>query len=362
MTVNFDLHSTKDNFKKYAHVKSKLIVDTCSDLKPQVSIMIPTFKRPHLIKESIDSAVGQKTDVTFEVVIVDNDADDEFSEELKKLISSYEMSNIRYFTNEENIGMFGNWNRCIELARSEYLTILNDDDLLSVLWACETYPYASGRPLVKVACTSFRNRKEICLNEKNNIQGDFLDEIEPATLFFGNSNPGSLGLIMNRACCIEIGGYDEEQYPISDYYFFVKYLIKFGGVKVNKPFAFYRIEDNESLKIETLKGFVHNEYLFRNQALSLEFSSNYLTRLLLYPLAKLVTIQSAVHYKNHNSSFMPEETLNEVGIRYHRRLFQLYILFFRDAVAFFYLFFIMKLKNKGGYIRLIKKIKNRFSF
>ena len=41
------------------------------------------------------------------------------------------IKNIRLIRNQKNIGMFGNWNKCIKEAKGTYVTILNDDDLLN---------------------------------------------------------------------------------------------------------------------------------------------------------------------------------------------------------------------------------------
>ena len=41
---------------------------------------------------------------------------------------------MKYYKNEKNIGMYGNWNRCIELSNGEYLTILNDDKASPLNW------------------------------------------------------------------------------------------------------------------------------------------------------------------------------------------------------------------------------------
>ena len=39
-----------------------------------------------------------------------------------------------YMKNEENIGMFGNWNRALEVTRTKYVVLLHDDD-----WLTENY-------------------------------------------------------------------------------------------------------------------------------------------------------------------------------------------------------------------------------
>ena len=239
MSVKFDLNTIKNNFKKYENINSELVLDFCKDVKPMVSIMIPTFKRPHLVKETIDSAVNQKTDIKFEVVIIDNDAGKEFELEMLELVNSYNNCNVRYFRNKENIGMFGNWNRCIELARGERLTILNDDDLLASKWLDYVYPKTNGCELIKVSHIIFEDIKKIDVNYLD-VAKDKVERLSVKSLFTGNINFGSLGLLLNREACISIGGFNEGLYPTCDYDFILRYVHRFGGVSCKNELTYYR--------------------------------------------------------------------------------------------------------------------------
>ena len=64
------------------------------------------------------------------MVIVDNDPDADI-EKIKQFLGDKKHI-YRYFRNEKNIGMVGNWNRCIELALSENIVFLHSDDVMSI--------------------------------------------------------------------------------------------------------------------------------------------------------------------------------------------------------------------------------------
>jgi len=120
----------KDSFSQHCDVESNLIYDGCKDLKPEITVAIPTFRRPDLLRESVKSALTQETSVVYEVIVVDNEQDGNWSELVDEVLAEFMPANLRLFRNSKNIGMFGNWNRCISLARGKWVTILNDDDLL----------------------------------------------------------------------------------------------------------------------------------------------------------------------------------------------------------------------------------------
>ena len=70
----------------------------------------------------------QKTNIPFNILIVDNDP--QRNCETEELIDSFNNQNISYYKNSENIGATGNWNKLFELADTEFVTMLHDDDLL----------------------------------------------------------------------------------------------------------------------------------------------------------------------------------------------------------------------------------------
>lgn len=99
-----------------------------STAQPKVSICIPTYNYGQFIAETIESVMAQ-TYTDYELVVVDNCS----SDDTRSIVSSYSAKDvrIRYFCNESNLGMVGNWNRCLNYARGEYIKILCADDLLA---------------------------------------------------------------------------------------------------------------------------------------------------------------------------------------------------------------------------------------
>ncbi len=93
--------------------------------EPLVSICIPTYNRATIITKAIDSALSQ-TYKNIEVIVVDNASTDNTEE----IVLGYDDPRLRYVRNSENLGLFGNFNRCIELYKGEFLHILHSDDYI----------------------------------------------------------------------------------------------------------------------------------------------------------------------------------------------------------------------------------------
>lgn len=91
----------------------------------RVTVVIPTYNRPAWLSEAMQSVLAQTyTDVR--LIVGDNASDDETGE----VVNSFDDPRIQYSRAEHNAGYIANFNRLIELANSEYVLILADDDLI----------------------------------------------------------------------------------------------------------------------------------------------------------------------------------------------------------------------------------------
>jgi glycosyltransferase involved in cell wall biosynthesis len=92
-----------------------------------VSICIPTYNGEKYLRDCLDSSISQ-TYRNIEILVVDDKSSD------KTLLIANEFalkdSRIKVYVNEANLGLVGNWNRCIELATGHWIKFLFQDDLL----------------------------------------------------------------------------------------------------------------------------------------------------------------------------------------------------------------------------------------
>ena len=94
---------------------------------PLVSLCIPTYNGEKHLREAVESALAQSFD-DIEILVVDDGSKDSTVELARELL--VDRSNCRILVNEQNLGLVGNWNRCVELARGEYVKFLFQDDRL----------------------------------------------------------------------------------------------------------------------------------------------------------------------------------------------------------------------------------------
>jgi glycosyltransferase len=260
---NTNFFQITDNFAKTAAIPFIEIVKSKIDFVPTVTIAIPTFRRAALLKEALDSAISQNDFNDYDILIVDNNP--ERNCETEKLINSYKNKRLSYYKNTENIGMFGNWNRCIQLSSGEYISILNDDDLLhpSYLETVMNIIRSGNHNGLFVRFTTFKDNFTPAYEKYSDISKEkvtFIDNL------YENTNAGSLGVIVKRNNLIELGGFNELFYPTSDYVLWVNYIKKYGPVyKINEELAYYRLSVNESLNINLHSEFIKNDLILLDQ-------------------------------------------------------------------------------------------------
>ena len=96
-----------------------------SSLPPKVSVCIPVYNGSKYIAKAIESVLAQ-TYKDFSLIVVDNCSTDNTEE----IVRNFHDPRLTYKRNKENIGLVGNANRCLELAKGEYIYILHHDDIM----------------------------------------------------------------------------------------------------------------------------------------------------------------------------------------------------------------------------------------
>ena len=90
-----------------------------------ITVIIPTFKRPHLLKKAIESVLSQ-TYPHFHVLVLDNCSGDE-TETITKEFQEND-ARVKYHCHSQNIGMISNYKYGYDQITTSYFCFLSDDD------------------------------------------------------------------------------------------------------------------------------------------------------------------------------------------------------------------------------------------
>lgn len=93
------------------------------------TILIPVYRCNETFSHTLQSALKQDFN-EFQIVVIE-DGPDPNGSFCEKYINEINDSRVVFYRSEKNLGMAGNWNRGVELCKSDYIILLCQDDLLS---------------------------------------------------------------------------------------------------------------------------------------------------------------------------------------------------------------------------------------
>jgi len=93
---------------------------------PQITLAIPYYSGREYLEQTIGSVKCQ-TSPSWRLLICDDCGP---GPAIDTLVARHLDPRVRYVRNEANLGMAGNWNRCLDLAETDLVTLLHADDEL----------------------------------------------------------------------------------------------------------------------------------------------------------------------------------------------------------------------------------------
>ncbi len=259
------------------------------DFQTDISICIPTYKRVDSLIRTLSSLLNQDLKINIEILISANaPLNIKVINFLNKNFSTNVNFKLRVYEQSNNIGLYGNWNFLIDNASSEWITILNDDDILSSKWLNYANEFigssiSSSKSLYAPSIEMFGPKKP----ESNSSD---LNKLIKKIRFFGSNVikvtlfdilhrtilGGALNIVFNKDCASKIRFYDKRDYPSADYLFIAEYIQKFGGYRDIRIGGYYNWDHNDSLKKNRKVKFLLQSYKIRQKIIYEECKKNWL--------------------------------------------------------------------------------------
>ena len=219
----------------------------------QITIAIPTYKRALLLRETLESCLTQQTNFPFAIMVVDNNPEREC--ETEQLLREYEaIPHLFYYKNTENVGMTGNWNKLFELAQTDFVVMLHDDDKLEddyiekIDKVLKYYQEKIDAIYVETRVFPFTSR----IFPRKHVSKLKTVSLTPLDFQFFNAIC-IIGACFNREAIINLNGFNENFYPPIDYEMHLRLSKKKKIIKIlNYPLTLYRVSENDSMKWSTI--------------------------------------------------------------------------------------------------------------
>lgn len=203
---------------------------------PRVTVVVPTFKRAALLKETVDAILAQ-TYRDFELLIVDNMSEDGTA----AYAAGLEDRRVRYFRNPNNGIIAANRNFGIGKARGEYIALCDDDDLWLPTKLEKQMALLEARPDAALCYCNATVFKTLGQDDTpwmmKRVYGDYYNN-----LLIGNFMPNS-SIILRREAWKKFGGFceDRELVAVEDYEMWLRLAREHAIVYVDECLLLYRV-------------------------------------------------------------------------------------------------------------------------
>ncbi len=217
---------------------------------PLVSVCIPAYNNAAYIEETILSVLSS-TYQNLELILVDDKSTDKTLSTLYEIQSRLQDDRIVIYENEENLGMAGNWNRCLSLCQGKYIRLLCADDLIDSALIEEEVEILEANPdaVLVSSDTQFvdlygskagyyrRYHKSGLINGRDAVK---------FSVFTRDYLGAPLANLFRRSAYEALGGFDESFHFIIDYDFFMKLYLSGQVYVLHKPLNYFRIRSDSN--------------------------------------------------------------------------------------------------------------------
>jgi len=236
-----------------------------SKRKPKVSVCMPVYNGEKYLRQAIESILAQSFD-DFELVIADDCSTDSSYEIIEEYAAKDKR--VRAWRNENNLGLFGNWNLTMQKGEGDYIKPFAQDDfckpalLERLAAALDENPGVSlsGCAREQLNCDEHGERRVAVMPDARKYYRDRIFPGRDVSLMFllhGDNLVGFPPAVMFRREHLDRGGFDSRYYHCGDVEFFIRLLKKGDYYFVYKPLVTYRYHGQN----QTHKNFAELKYM-----------------------------------------------------------------------------------------------------
>ncbi len=211
-----------------------------NDGRPLITTIIPTYRRPNMLRRAIRSVLSQ-TYHHFQVCVYDNASGDETASVVAELAKAD--PRVKYHCHSENIGAFGNFNYGMTHVDTPFFSFLSDDDILlpefyqTAMEGFEKYPDAIFSAGATIHMTDKGKITSVPLSvwqrDGYYIPPDGILEM------LEKGHPEWTAILFRKEAIEKIGGLDQDVGAPSDLDFELRVAARFPLVISKKPCAIW---------------------------------------------------------------------------------------------------------------------------
>jgi glycosyltransferase involved in cell wall biosynthesis len=210
---------------------------------PLVTVIMPTYNRPSLIRESIESVLSQ-TMQDWELIVVNDGGD----KGVERTLAEYPDPRIVYISAEHG-GLSSALNVGLSQARGPWIAYLDDDDIFYPDHLETLVGFLESHPEVKAAYTDMYRAYQRRQGNSYRVAKRVLDygqDLDQRRLRSGSQIPNRDPLMHHKSCTKEVGGFHEGLEYTMDWDFLLRLSRAFEVQHIRKITGEFRTRDDAS--------------------------------------------------------------------------------------------------------------------
>ena len=200
-------------------------------MAPKISVLMGIYNCADTLRPAIDSILNQ-TEKDFELILCDDGSVDDTYAVAKEYQEKFP-DKIVLLKNEKNLGLNITLNRCLEVAKGEYIARMDGDDLCDSTRFAKELAALEEHPEMAFVGTQIR------MFDEQGVWGKTRHPQFPGKKDFTWGNPFSHGSCMGRKSAFDaVGGYSEDPrvVRVEDFHLWMKmYEIGLRGMNLMEP-------------------------------------------------------------------------------------------------------------------------------
>jgi len=206
-----------------------------------VTVVLPTYRRSHLLRRAINSVLRQEF-TNLELLIVDDASGDDTAETVRSFMHD---SRIRYVCNPKNVGATDNFASAIGMVRTRYFSIMGDDEILLPGFYRTTLAALEQKPDAGFSCAPvivLGPDRKLDWRRPDYFPVGYYSPPEGFRRMLELGFPGITGIVYRTFLRDEMGGLDPNVGHYWDFELSARYATRYPFVVTGEPGAIFTEE------------------------------------------------------------------------------------------------------------------------
>jgi len=323
-TTTFQIHL----HKSVQYPKIEPVADRID--RPLWSVMITAYNRTEYLEQSILSVLAQDFSANAMQIEVVDDCSTEC--DIAAVVERVGQGRVTYYRQPMNVGIFANWNTCIQRSQGRWIHILSDDDaVMPGFYAAYQRELEQHQCSVAIAPSVYVDECDRWTGITESLQLNTAI-LENALWLLSVQNPiRTPGIVVARRAYEQVGGFTTDLIFTPDWEMWARLAANFPIVYLNRPYSLFRIHSSSETSRLVMTGASIVDSLEASKVIQTHFVD----------VAERRKVQSAVN-----------QWLSQESVRLSRQLVHLRL--YRSALL--HALWVLKLTPSGAALRNFIKV------